>query len=54
VGMIFVNDIERAGIIFHLMKNCVNVKRFKQELISEDFSLAKLPAGLRKKMGLGN
>jgi NAD(P)H-nitrite reductase large subunit len=54
VGMIFVNDIERAGIIFHLMKNCVNVKKFKQELISENFSLATLPARLRKKMGLGD
>jgi NAD(P)H-nitrite reductase large subunit len=54
VGMIFVNDIERAGIIFHLMKNCVNVKKFKQELISENFSLATLPSSLRKKMGLGD
>jgi NAD(P)H-nitrite reductase large subunit len=54
VGMIFVDDIERAGIIFHLMKNCVNVKKFKQELVSENFSLAMLPLGLRKKMGLGD
>jgi len=54
VGMIFVNDIERAGIVFHLMKNCVNVKKFKQELISENFSLATLPSRLRKKMGLGS
>jgi NAD(P)H-nitrite reductase large subunit len=53
VGMIFVNDIERAGIIFHLMKNCVNVKKFKQELISENFGLAMLPSRLRKKMCLG-
>jgi len=52
VGMIFVNDIERAGIIFHLMKNCVNVKKFKQELISENFGLAMLPSRLRKKMCL--
>jgi NAD(P)H-nitrite reductase large subunit len=54
VGMIFVNDIERAGIIFHLMKNCVNVKKFKQELISENFGLATLPSRLRKKMCLGD
>jgi NAD(P)H-nitrite reductase large subunit len=54
VGMIFVNDIERAGIIFHIMKNCVNVKKFKQELISENFCLATLPSRLRKKMGLGD
>ena len=54
VGMTFVNDIERAGIIFYLMKNCVNVKKFKQELISENFGLATLPSRLRKKMNLGN
>jgi NAD(P)H-nitrite reductase large subunit len=54
VGMIFVNGIERAGIIFHLMKNCVNVKKFKQELISENFGLATLPSRLRKKMCLGD
>jgi NAD(P)H-nitrite reductase large subunit len=53
VGMTFVNDIERTGIIFHLMKNCVNVKKFKQDLISENFSLATLPSRLRKKIYLG-
>jgi len=50
VGMCFVNDIERTGILFHLMKNCVNVKRFKQELLSDDFSLAMLPLSIRKKV----
>jgi NAD(P)H-nitrite reductase large subunit len=54
VGMTFVNDIERTGIIFHLMKNCVDVKKFKQELISENFGLATLPARLRKKIYLGD
>ena len=54
VGMTFVNDIERAGVIFYLMKNCVNVKKFKQEIISENFGLATLPSRLRKKMNLGN
>jgi NAD(P)H-nitrite reductase large subunit len=50
VGMTFVNDIERTGILFHLMKNCVNVKRFKQELLSDNFSLAMLPLSIRKKV----
>ncbi len=53
VGITFVNDIERAGILFHLMKNRVNVKKFKQELLSENFGLATLPSSLRKKMALG-
>lgn len=53
VGMLFVNDIERAGILFHLMKTHVNVRQFKQELLMETFGLAVLPSSLRKKMGLG-
>ena len=53
VGITLLNDVERAGTIFHLMKNRVNVKRFKHKLISEDFSLAVLPASLRKNMCLG-
>jgi NAD(P)H-nitrite reductase large subunit len=50
VGMTFVNDIQSAGVLFHLMKNHVNVKKFKQELLSETFGLATLPASLRKKI----
>lgn len=50
VGICFVNDIERSGILFHLMKNGVNVKKFKQELLSDDFSLATLPLSVRKKV----
>ncbi len=50
VGMCFVNDIERTGILFHLMKNGVNVKRFKQLLLADDFSLASLPLSVRRKV----
>ena len=53
VGITLVNDIERAGTLFHLMKNRINVKKFKRELVSENFGLAMLPAGLRKTMCLG-
>ncbi len=53
VGITLVNDVERAGTLFHLMKNRVNVKRFKRELVSDTFSLAVLPAPLRKSMCLG-
>ena len=53
VGMILVNDVERAGTLFHLMKNRINVKKFKRYLVSEDFGLAMLPAPLRKAMCLG-
>ncbi len=50
VGLTMVNCIERAGILFYLMKNAVNVKKFKAQLLSDDFGLAALPASLQKKM----
>jgi NAD(P)H-nitrite reductase large subunit len=50
VGITLVNDIEQAGVLFHLMKNCANVKKFKQELLSEDFCLATVPRSLRRKI----
>ena len=53
VGITLVNDVERAGTLFHLMKNRINVKKFKGELISEEFSLARLPSPLRKNMCQG-
>jgi NAD(P)H-nitrite reductase large subunit len=50
VGMILVNQIENAGILLHLMRNFVKVKKLKNELLSENFSLANLPRSLRKKL----
>jgi len=50
VGITLVNDIEKAGVLFHLMKNGVNVKKFKQELVADDFCLATLPRSLRRKL----
>jgi NAD(P)H-nitrite reductase large subunit len=52
VGMTFLGGIERSGILFYLMKNKVNVKPFKEALLSDDFGLASLPLSLRKKMKL--
>jgi len=53
VGFTFVNEIERAGIFFHLMKNHVDTSSFKQKLLAEDFGLINLPQPLRKRMLLG-
>ncbi len=50
VGLTFVNDIKKTGIFFHLLKNAVNVKKFKSSLLSENFGLANLPPSLRKKI----
>ncbi len=43
VGMVFVSNIEKSGIVFNLMKDKVNVGSFKQELLAYDFGLASLP-----------
>ena len=50
VGLTLVNCIERAGVLFYLMKNAINVKKFKQMLLSDDFGLATLPVTLQRKM----
>ncbi len=52
LGITLVNSIERAGILYYLMKNAVNVKRFKQQLLEDDFSWATLPLGLQRKMSV--
>jgi NAD(P)H-nitrite reductase large subunit len=43
VGMIFVGNIEKSGIIFGLMRDRVNVESFKQSLLADDFGLAFVP-----------
>jgi NAD(P)H-nitrite reductase large subunit len=52
VGMTLVNCIDRAGIFFNLMKNKVNVKKFKQDLLRDDFGLAVLPLTMQRKMSV--
>jgi len=43
VGMVFAGDIEKAGIVFGLMRERVNVADFKQALVAQDFGLVSLP-----------
>lgn len=54
VGFIFLGDIEKSGILFHLMKNHVNVGEIKERLLSEDFGLVTIPESVRKKMFVMN
>jgi NAD(P)H-nitrite reductase large subunit len=42
-GLILVSDIEKAGIIYNLMKDRINVAAFKETLVADDFGLASLP-----------
>ena len=43
VGMVFVGDVEKSGIIYSLIKDRVNVSSFKQALVARDFGLLSLP-----------
>ncbi|MDD5083079.1 MAG: FAD-dependent oxidoreductase [Dehalococcoidales bacterium] len=43
IGMVFVSDIEKSGIVFSLMKEKIRVSGFKQALIADDFGLVSLP-----------
>jgi NAD(P)H-nitrite reductase large subunit len=52
VGMVFVKDIEKSGMIFGLMRDKVDVGSFKQALLTDDFGLAYLPQELwRERLG---
>lgn len=46
VGLVFSGDIERAGIIYNLMKDKVPVENFKQALVADDFGLLSIPEQL--------
>jgi NAD(P)H-nitrite reductase large subunit len=52
VGITLINCIERAGILYNLMKDKVNVKKFKQDLFQDDFGWAMLPVTMQRKMNV--
>ncbi len=55
IGMIFLGDIERSGVVFGLMKDSVKVSGFKEALLRRDFGLNVLPDELRRQMlGVGS
>lgn len=43
VGLVFVGNIEKSGIIFNLIREQIHVDGLKQVLVAEDFGLASLP-----------
>ncbi len=53
VGMVFVNNIEKAGVVFGLMKDRIDVTSFRERLVADDFSLAMLPDNIwRERLGV--
>jgi NAD(P)H-nitrite reductase large subunit len=49
-GFIFLGDLEKAGILFRLLKNRVDVAEIKDTFLSEDFGIVSLPEQLRQEM----
>ena len=43
VGLAFVGNVEKSGIVYNLMKEQVDVSLFKTDLLAADFGLAALP-----------
>ncbi len=43
VGMVFMGNVEKSGIVYSLIKDRVNVSGFKQALVARDFGLLSLP-----------
>ena len=54
VGFNFLGAIEKAGILFRLLKSHVDVSEIKGMLLSEDFGIVTLPEQLRKEMFVVN
>lgn len=48
VGMVLVRDIQKAGLIFSLMRDSIPVREFKDALVADDFGLVFLPEELRR------
>lgn len=53
VGAIFVGDIDRAGIYTGLIRDRVDVRPFKEHLLSGNFGLISLPKDYRKHLVVG-
>ncbi|HGE70711.1 TPA: NAD(P)/FAD-dependent oxidoreductase [Candidatus Poribacteria bacterium] len=48
VGMIFVNEVDRAGVILGLMRDKIDISPFKDEILLEDFGQIHIPENLRR------
>jgi NAD(P)H-nitrite reductase large subunit len=54
VGAIFVGDIDRAGIYTGLIRDRVDVRPFREHLLSGNFGLISLPRDYRKHLVVGD
>lgn len=47
-GLVFINDVEKSGILYGLMRDRINVNSIKQQFLNQDFGLADLPTEVRR------
>lgn len=47
VGFILLGEISSAGILYHLTKNHINVRKVKGKILTQDFGLTYLPKRVR-------
>lgn len=50
LGFIFAGEVDRAGIVYHLLKNRVRVQGFADKLVAADLGLLSLPPALRAEL----
>ena len=50
VGMILLNEVDRAGVVLGLMRDKVDVTPFKDDLLREDFGAIYLPREIREEI----
>lgn len=53
LGFMFINSIDRTGMIVDLMKNGIDISNFKERLLSDNFGFLDLPKEFRKEKILG-
>ncbi|MGC8889328.1 MAG: NAD(P)/FAD-dependent oxidoreductase [bacterium] len=53
LGFMFINSIDRTGMIVDLMKNGIDVSNFKDRLLSDNFGFLDLPKEFRRERILG-
>ncbi|MCX7912514.1 MAG: hypothetical protein N2506_06095 [Dehalococcoidales bacterium] len=46
VGFLFINDIQKSGIMYNLLRRKVDVSGFREELLADGFGLISLPEEL--------
>lgn len=53
LGFMFINSIDRTGMIIDLMKNRIDISNFKERLLADNFGFLDLPKEFRKEKILG-